>query len=321
MTFSVVIPAFNGEKYIEKTIQSALNQSRMPDEVIIYDDNSSDRTNQICKKYADKIKYVHNAKGPSGFVNGWNQAIKEAKSDYISILHQDDILFPTFIQEVENALRANPSIKHIFSICNNIDNEGQFITDIEKYTSKKYKKNHTIFSGPEYVEAYQREYPGIVHLHRCPGVLTHRSIFESGCVYNPQAGHIADDDFFYRVGQLTSVLGIMTPLAAYRIHNNSETGSIGDYKLVERLAKDYIFQIRQWKGSSFISGSQYNFFVMNAYKYSKRLLGYSIKTRDAKKLIKALSFYDTLDSEGLTNPHSHVKGFLSLLKNLNYFNK
>lgn len=91
------------------------------------------------------------------------------------------------------------------------------------------------------------------------------------------AGHIVDGEFFYRLVQFTDVIVLLQPLAAYRIHSESETGSIGDIKLVERLAKDYIFQIKQWENSTFIDNF---FFQKRAIKFLTRLYMCAYKTKD-----------------------------------------
>ncbi|MEI6680041.1 MAG: hypothetical protein WCL21_15610 [Mariniphaga sp.] len=135
------------------------------------------------------------------------------------------------------------------------------------------------------------------HIHRCPGVITHRTIFEAGCNYNPDAGHIADDDFFYRVGQFTDVIGILKPLAAFRIHKSSETGSIGDPELALRLANDYLFQIKQWKNSSFLDSESKYYFIKNALKFKRRLLGYGLKHNNLTTIQEALTISAQLKKE------------------------
>ena len=57
MTFSIVIPTYNGEKYLEEAILSALRQNRKADEIIVYDDNSTGPTKQICRKYFPEVTY------------------------------------------------------------------------------------------------------------------------------------------------------------------------------------------------------------------------------------------------------------------------
>jgi glycosyltransferase involved in cell wall biosynthesis len=257
-----------------------MNQRRIPDEIIISDDNSIDSTMAICTKYKDKIKLFQNENGPSGFVNGWNNAISKATSDFISVLHQDDMLEPSFLEEVEQVLKQYPDVKHLFVPCNYIDENNQIIRDADYCDGKVY-----LYTGKEYVKAYQTV--GYPHIHRCPGVITHRSIFEK-MQYNPAAGHIADDDFFYRVGMYTDVLGIMKPLASYRMHKTSETGQLNDAVLVKRLIDDYSFQVKQWKGSDFVNGESYDFFVKNLRKFKRRYLGYAIKQLNIIKIIYAL---------------------------------
>lgn len=303
MTFSIVIPVYNGEKYLEGAILSALNQSRNADEIIIMDDNSTDLSSQISNKYSNRVKYHFNEDGPSGFVNGWNKAVSLASCDYVSILHQDDILYPTFLENVEFALFKNPDAKHLFSLCDYISSTGELLVDAETSVEKTYKHGEIIiFSGSDYVNEYQKTYSGLVHIHRCPGVVTHRSIFDMGCYYNPKAGHIADDDFFYRVGQYTAVIGVMKSLAGFRIHSESATGRISDTSLVKRLGEDYLFQVIQWKESEFIKGDNFSYFVNNSYKYSNRLFAYGVKSLNLRLITSAIMIFKSLYSEGFKNP-------------------
>lgn len=235
MTFSIVIPTYNGADYVEQSIISAIGQTRPADEIIVSDDNSKDNTLEICYRYADKVKIFKNSLGPSGFVNGWKKAIDHSSCEYISVLHQDDLLKPNFLEEVERALCSNPDVKHIFVPCELIDENNDIIQSASVSNGKVVR-----YTGIDYVKAYQ--HIGHPHIHRCPGVVTHRDIFKK-CHYRPDAGHIADDDFFYRVGQYTDVLGILIPLAQYRQHGKSETGHLDDIILIQRLIKDYNFQL------------------------------------------------------------------------------
>jgi glycosyltransferase involved in cell wall biosynthesis len=267
--FSIVIPTYNGENFIEQTLLSVLNQERAFDEIIVSDDNSTDKTLEICEKYKTQIKIFKNENGPSGFVNGWNHAIVKATGDYISVLHQDDLLVESFLLEMAKICSENPDVLHLFSTCHYIDENG-------KITGVSYPATNAIvrYTGLEYVKAYQNL--GNIHIHRVPGVITHRSIFEK-ILYNPQSGHIADDDFFYRIGIYTDVIGLLKPLASYRIHDKSETGKLDDVKLVKRLIADYSFQVKQWRNSDFLDKDAYNFFSYNLKKFKKRYVGYKIK--------------------------------------------
>lgn len=282
MKFSLVIPTYNGQKYIEETILSVLNQTRPFDEIIISDDNSIDKTIEICEKYSDRIKIYRNPGGPSGFVNGWNNGISKAKGEYISILHQDDLLSKDFLSSMEVEIDKNRHVYHFFSTCNYIDKDGRILS--YSYKEEAVKR----YTGLEYVKAYQSS--GDPHIHRCPGVITHRSVFDK-MQYNPDAGHIADDDFFYRVGKYTDVVGILNPLAFYRLHSESETGALGDLKLVKRLVNDYLFQVNQWKNDNFLDKEAFTFFTSKLKKYSRRQIGYSLSKMEIKSLIKGVKIY------------------------------
>lgn len=279
MKFSIVIPTYNGAAYIEEALLSAISQTRKADAIIVSDDNSTDNTLEICARYKDKISIHKNGNGPSGFVEGWNNAIRLVDDGYIAILHQDDLLAPTFLEEAEKALVLHPDVKHLFTPCNYIDCKGEKLCELT-FCDGSLKR----YNGLSYVDSYRSiRNP---HLHRCPGVVTHRSIFDI-CTYRKEAGHIADDDFFYRVGQYTDVIGILKPLASYREHDKSETGHIGNVKLVARLANDYLFQVEQSKYNKCISSDTYNFFSYWAQKYVFQEFVYAVINQDEMLLRKS----------------------------------
>lgn len=90
---SVITPVYNGEKTIDKTIESVINQTFSDFELIIVDDISNDETINIIKSYQEKdsrIKlYILNKKG--GASGARNYALKKAKGKYIAFLDSDDL--------------------------------------------------------------------------------------------------------------------------------------------------------------------------------------------------------------------------------------
>lgn len=288
MTFSIVIPTYNGKMFVEAAISSALSQTRPADEIIISDDNSSDLTLDICEKYSHKIKIFKNPTGPSGFVNGWNNAISHASGDFISILHQDDVLDPTFLEEIEKAVKANPDVKHFFTPCASIDAEGNITRSPDNLCSGiAYRYN-----GQEYSDAYIRT-PG--HIHRCPGVVTHRDIFKV-CKYREEAGHIADNDFFIRVGNYTDVVGVLKPLAFYREHDSSETGHLSFFKLNKRLLDDYHFQLAHKNDNPLMSDFITETFKRWEAEYIHRLTIFGLKKGKFKYALNAIGKWLSWDS-------------------------
>jgi glycosyltransferase involved in cell wall biosynthesis len=283
MKISVVIPTYNGATYVEEAIQSVLAQTRPADEVIISDDNSKDETLAICNKYADKLKIFQNPNGPSGFVNGWNHAIAHATSEYITILHQDDLLAPTFLEEMEKAIKLHPDVKHFFAPCRYIDGEGNFKRNSEGNLSGGICR----YTGQEYANAYERVKN---HIHRCPGAVTHRDIFKV-CQYRECAGHIADDDFFLRVGNYTDVVGVLKPLASYREHEGSETGHLPLLKLTERLLRDYHFQLGHVTENPLLSAEIIEIFKRREAENIHQLLIYGLKAASGRYVLSALKYW------------------------------
>jgi glycosyltransferase involved in cell wall biosynthesis len=88
---SVIMPVFNGEKYLRKTLDSIIAQTYKHFELIISDDSSSEDVSQLLKDHSDKLSfhYVRNTPG-LGSSQNWNHAISLAKGRWIKIMHHDD---------------------------------------------------------------------------------------------------------------------------------------------------------------------------------------------------------------------------------------
>ena len=91
MTFSIIIPIYNVEKYLRQCIDSVLAENFLDCEIILVNDGSPDGCSEICDEYANKyshIKVIHKHNG--GLSDARNAGIKEAKGDYLIFLDSDD---------------------------------------------------------------------------------------------------------------------------------------------------------------------------------------------------------------------------------------
>ena len=90
---SVVVPVYNAEKYLDKCIQSIINQKYSNLEIILVDDGSKDNSLELCKKYAEsdkRIKVIH--KENEGVSTARNSGIEVASGDFIAFIDSDDYI-------------------------------------------------------------------------------------------------------------------------------------------------------------------------------------------------------------------------------------
>lgn len=104
MIFTIAIPTFNNANIIQAAIQSCLNQEfQLEYEVLVVDNCSSDKTEEILESYGDKISRIRNKKTVTQFENH-NICIENAKGDYIVFCHSDDELLPDALTKFFNII-------------------------------------------------------------------------------------------------------------------------------------------------------------------------------------------------------------------------
>lgn len=88
---SVCIATYNGEEYLKEQLDSILSQLSKNDEIVISDDHSTDNTIQIIRSYSDdRIRVILNERG-KGYVSNFENALLNAKGDFVFLSDQDDI--------------------------------------------------------------------------------------------------------------------------------------------------------------------------------------------------------------------------------------
>ncbi|RSK40700.1 glycosyltransferase family 2 protein [Mangrovimonas spongiae] len=109
---TVIMPVYNGEKYLEEAIDSVLHQTYTNFTLLVLNDNSTDSTPAILKKYQEQDHRVHviSKNENQGPANLRNEGIKLAETEFIALLDADDIALPTRFEKQIDFLKSNPDV-------------------------------------------------------------------------------------------------------------------------------------------------------------------------------------------------------------------
>ena len=108
---SVIVPIYNAEKYLDRCIESILNQTVKDFELVLVDDGSSDNSPAICDRYAEKYDFIHVIHKPNGGAGesrnfGIERSLK-TKSEYITFIDSDDFVHKQYLEVLLKALSEN----------------------------------------------------------------------------------------------------------------------------------------------------------------------------------------------------------------------
>lgn len=106
MKISIIIPCYNGEEFIGQTLGSVYEQSRPPDEIIVVDDGSTDRSAETARSFGERITVL--SKGGGGAANARNFGADFATGDALMFLDADDVLGPDVLKNLVKQLEKNP---------------------------------------------------------------------------------------------------------------------------------------------------------------------------------------------------------------------
>lgn len=150
---SVIIPIYNAEKYIEKCINSILNQTFKNIEIILVNDGSTDNSRIICEKYKNKDKRIRlfNIEN-NGVSSARNLGIESSRGKYIMFCDSDDYVERTWCEELYNLINGNGN-----------SYTGCAITTMN-YRNFKYDEKIDNLSTKEYEIISKKEYFCIYHL-------------------------------------------------------------------------------------------------------------------------------------------------------------
>ena len=154
---SIIMPSLNVASYIEKCVESVINQTMSDIEILCVDAGSTDGTWEILKKYAEKdqrIRLLTSAKRSYGYQ--MNLGLREAVGEYIGIVETDDFILPEMYEVLYTCAKEQDAefVKSDFDIFTTLSSGEQLFL---RYSLKKYScaKYNTIFTWEDY--AYGEE--------------------------------------------------------------------------------------------------------------------------------------------------------------------
>ncbi len=223
---SVIVPVYNVEKYIEKCLNSIINQTYKNIEVIIVNDGSEDSSIEICKKIQieDKRIKILNQKN-AGLSAARNTGIKNASGKYICFIDSDDYVHEDYIKLLlENLIENNTDI----SICDFL-----YVDEQERFWNRK-KKNNKIYSN---IEAIRDLLVGTQDTEVMAwNKLYKLSLFRQNNIYFPE-GKLHEDNFTtYKLYYYAKSISLIdNKLYYYLQRNNSIMGRKFDKKRLDIL--------------------------------------------------------------------------------------
>ncbi|MFC2106016.1 glycosyltransferase family 2 protein [Candidatus Bipolaricaulota bacterium] len=112
---SVILPVFNGERYLAEAIESALAQTACPQEIIVVDDGSTDDSARIAQEYVGCESNVRYFRQPNrGIGAARNLGIAQARGGYLAFLDADDTWFAEKLSLQRSAFDQNPGVDLVF---------------------------------------------------------------------------------------------------------------------------------------------------------------------------------------------------------------
>jgi len=170
---SIITVVFNGEKYLEQTIKSVINQTYKNIEYLIIDGGSSDGTLDIVKKYEKQLSNWI-SEPDKGLYDAMNKGIKRAKGEIIGMINSDDWYEENAVELIIKTYNENPK-KKIF--------HGDRM-DIHPNGSKKLKRFHP--------SKFKFKYYGMTYNH--PSMFVHKDIYQKE-LYNTELRALSDYEF------------------------------------------------------------------------------------------------------------------------------
>ena len=217
---TIVTPSYNQVAYIERTIQSVLNQDYGNIEYIIVDGESTDGSVNIIKKYENKItNWISEC--DRGQTDAINKGFSLANGEFIGWLNSDDTLLPYAISEAVRFLVDNPAVGLVYGDADYIDEDSKVIGKFPAAQTSLKKLQH-----------------GYVHIPQ-QASLFRKSLWDQVGPLDPSFYFAMDYDLWVRLASVSEIKYLPRLWANFRLHVDAKTISADDRCLPEMLRVHY----------------------------------------------------------------------------------
>lgn len=239
---SVCIPVYNAQNYIGKTLESIIGQTFEDFEIIIADNNSTDKTLEVIENIHDsRIKLIRNEKN-YGMVRNWNICLEHTRGEYIQFVCADDILEKNCLEEKVEFLDKNKDAVLVFSATKIINQNGKHIM------TRKFKDKDKIIDGIKFgLKSFRNR-----NIFGEPSnVLFRNNVSNQIEKFNEMLSYTPDWEYWIRLSKLGKVGYLNTPLSSFRVLPTSGTSYL--LKKREIMRNDdriFIQSIKQFYGNN-----------------------------------------------------------------------
>jgi glycosyltransferase involved in cell wall biosynthesis len=203
-TVSVVIPTYNYGRYIAEAVDSALNQSYGPFEVIVVDDGSTDDTETVVRAFGNRVRYIKQQN--AGVCAARNRGVAESSGQLIAFLDADDIWEPTKLEKQAALFASDPQIGLVHSAMREFDSDTGETVALHVDGEEGWVADEMLLWEKTAING-----PG-------GAIMVSREAFEAVGGFDEGMKVSEDWDFCYRVARKYKVGFVREPLVNYRSH-------------------------------------------------------------------------------------------------------
>ena len=221
---SVCVPTYNGARFLQQCLDSALGQSWRDLEVLVVDDGSGDESVSIARDYARRDPRVRVHVNPQnlGLVENWNRCVAHARGQWIKFLFQDDYLEPTCLSRMLEAAAADTAL---VAVRRDIVFESGTPASVRRmyepfmgWASLRALFGRGPWIGAAEFAAQVARRPQLNCIGEPTAMMIHRSAFGRFGAFNPAFAVLADWEYAARVAIHTGLAYVDETLAAFRVH-------------------------------------------------------------------------------------------------------